>query len=185
MFSLHGLPHLTMNLRTSNTVCSLVFFQPPGQNWYREVLFVRWIYKLINYQCWKERKGRMKTCDWASMKSSMFYLILLIYFIGSRSRVLGLLDHWYYLLLTLAFCMPGTILRDFDGSVNKLLHKHYKVETGFVTMSQFIALEKELGTCSSILAWRVPWTEGPAELQFIGSQGTGYNWSDLARMLNL
>ena len=175
MFSLHGLPHLTMNLRTSNMFCSLVFFQPPGQNWYREVLFVRWIYKLINYQCWKERKGGMKTHDWASMNSSMFYLILLICFIGSRSRVLGLLDHWYCLLLTLAFCMPGTILRDFDGLVNKLLHKHYEVETGFVTMSQFIALKKELGTCSSILAWRVPWTEGPGELQFIGSKSTGHN----------
>ena len=71
--------------------------------------------------------------------------------------------------------MPGTILRDFDGLVNKLLHKHYEVETGFVTMSQFIALKKELGTCSSILAWRVPWTEGPGELQFIGSKSTGHN----------
>ena len=31
-------------------------------------------------------------------------------------------------------------------------------------------LEKEMATCSSILAWRVPWTEEPGGLQFVGSQ---------------
>ena len=29
-------------------------------------------------------------------------------------------------------------------------------------------LEKEMATCSSILAWKVPWTEEPGELQFMG-----------------
>ena len=32
------------------------------------------------------------------------------------------------------------------------------------------ALEKEMATHSSILAWKIPWTEEPAELQSIGSQ---------------
>ena len=31
-------------------------------------------------------------------------------------------------------------------------------------------LEKEMATHSSILAWRIPWTEEPAGLQFMGSQ---------------
>ena len=31
-------------------------------------------------------------------------------------------------------------------------------------------LEKEMATCSSILAWRIPWTEEPGRLQFLGSQ---------------
>ena len=26
-------------------------------------------------------------------------------------------------------------------------------------------LEKEMATCSSILAWKIPWTEGPSGLQ--------------------
>ena len=30
-------------------------------------------------------------------------------------------------------------------------------------------LEKEMATCSSILSWRIPWTEKPGELQFMGS----------------
>ena len=31
-------------------------------------------------------------------------------------------------------------------------------------------LENEMATHSSILAWRIPWTEKPGELQSIGSQ---------------
>ena len=36
-------------------------------------------------------------------------------------------------------------------------------------------LEKELATHSSILAWRILWTEEPGRLQFIGLQRDGYN----------
>ena len=31
-------------------------------------------------------------------------------------------------------------------------------------------LEKGMATYSSILAWRIPWTEEPGQLQFMGSQ---------------
>ena len=31
-------------------------------------------------------------------------------------------------------------------------------------------LEKEMATHSSILAWKMPWTEEPGGLQFVGSQ---------------
>ena len=33
-----------------------------------------------------------------------------------------------------------------------------------------ISLEKGMATYSSILAWRIPWTEEPGGLQFMGSQ---------------
>ena len=36
------------------------------------------------------------------------------------------------------------------------------------------------GTHSRILAWRIPWTEEPRELQSLGSQRVGHNLSDLA-----
>ena len=35
--------------------------------------------------------------------------------------------------------------------------------------------EEGMATHSSILAWRIPWTEEPGELQFIGSQRIGYD----------
>ena len=37
-------------------------------------------------------------------------------------------------------------------------------------------LEKEMATHSSILAWRIPWTEDPGRLQSMGSQKVGHNW---------
>ena len=46
-------------------------------------------------------------------------------------------------------------------------------------------LEKGVATHSSILAWRIPWTEEPGGLQFIGSQRAGHNWSDWAHMQDL
>ena len=36
-------------------------------------------------------------------------------------------------------------------------------------------LKKELATHSSILAWRMPWTEDPGGLQSMGSQAVGHN----------
>ena len=40
----------------------------------------------------------------------------------------------------------------------------------------------DLAIHSSILAWRIPWTEEPGRLQCIGSQRVRYNCSDLAHM---
>ena len=36
-------------------------------------------------------------------------------------------------------------------------------------------LEKEMATHSSILAWKIPWTEEPVGLQSTGSQRYGHN----------
>jgi len=38
------------------------------------------------------------------------------------------------------------------------------------SMAQEDALEKEMATHSSILAWKIPWTEEPGRLQSMGSQ---------------
>ena len=36
-------------------------------------------------------------------------------------------------------------------------------------------LEKEMATHSSILAWKIPWTEGPGTLLSMGSQRVGHD----------
>ena len=36
-------------------------------------------------------------------------------------------------------------------------------------------LEEEMATHSSILAWRIPWTEAPGGLQSMGSQRAGHD----------
>ena len=37
------------------------------------------------------------------------------------------------------------------------------------------ALEKEMAAHSSILAWKIPWTEEPGRLQSMGSQRVGHD----------
>ena len=43
-------------------------------------------------------------------------------------------------------------------------------EIGVQSLGQEDPLEKEMTTHSSILAWRIPWTEKPGQLQSMGSQ---------------
>ena len=43
-------------------------------------------------------------------------------------------------------------------------------ETGVRSLGWEDPLEKGMVTHSSILAWKIPWTEEPSELQFMGSQ---------------
>ena len=38
------------------------------------------------------------------------------------------------------------------------------------------SMEKEMATYSSVLAWRIPWTEEPSGLQSMGSQRVGREW---------
>ena len=42
-------------------------------------------------------------------------------------------------------------------------------------------LEEEMATCSSILAWRIPWTEELGGLQSMGSQRVKHDCSNLAQ----
>ena len=44
----------------------------------------------------------------------------------------------------------------------------------------FPALEKEMATHSSVLAWRIPGTAEPGGLPSMGSHRVGHDWSDLA-----
>ena len=55
------------------------------------------------------------------------------------------------------------------------------------TQVQFLGwedpLEKEMATHSSVLAWRIPWTEEPGRLQSIGSQKSRTRLSDFTFFL--
>ena len=46
-------------------------------------------------------------------------------------------------------------------------------ETQVLSLGQEDPLEKKMATHSSILAWRIPWTEEPGGLQSVGSQRVG------------
>ena len=48
-------------------------------------------------------------------------------------------------------------------------------ETWVQSLSQEDPLEKEMAPHSSIIAWKIPWTEEPGRLQSVGSQRVGHN----------
>ena len=50
----------------------------------------------------------------------------------------------------------------------------------FTLTFQFHALEKEMATHSSVLAWRIPGTGEPGGLPSVGSHRVGHDWRDLA-----
>ena len=52
--------------------------------------------------------------------------------------------------------------------------------SNFTFTFHFHALEKEMATHSSVLAWRIPGTEEPGGLQSMGSHRVGHDWSNAA-----
>ena len=57
-----------------------------------------------------------------------------------------------------------------ESDTTERLHFHF----------HFHALEKEMATHSSVLAWRIPGTGEPGGLPSMGSHRVGHDWSDLA-----
>ena len=50
------------------------------------------------------------------------------------------------------------------------------VETWVRSLDGEDPLEEGMATHSSILAWRIPWTEEPGGLRSLGSQRVGHDW---------
>ena len=48
-------------------------------------------------------------------------------------------------------------------------------ETWVQSLGQENPVEEGMATCSSIIAWKIPWTEEPGELQSVGSQRVRHN----------
>ena len=53
-----------------------------------------------------------------------------------------------------------------------LLREEYRFPFYLLVMS---STEKAMATCSSTLAWKIPWTEEPGRLQSIGSLRLGHD----------
>ena len=50
-------------------------------------------------------------------------------------------------------------------------------ETWVRAPAQEDSLDKEMATHSTILAWKIPWTEEPGELQYLGSKRARHDWA--------
>ena len=59
----------------------------------------------------------------------------------------------------------------------RLKHLPAMRETHVRSLGQEDPLEKEMATHSTILAWRIPWTEDPGRLQSTEFQRVGHDWA--------
>ena len=71
--------------------------------------------------------------------------------------------------------MPSALVGGFFTTKTSLVAQMVKnlpavQETWVLSRGQEDPLEKEMATHSSILAWRIPWTEEPGRLQSMESQ---------------
>ena len=89
-------------------------------------------------------------------------------------------ETWYQILDSpSSFCLPLWCCRQHNVS---RIHLVSLFCTCLVCLTQVRSLswedplEKEMETHSSILAWRIPWTEQPGGLQYMGSQRVGHGW---------
>ena len=67
--------------------------------------------------------------------------------------------------------------RSIGASLVAQMVKHLPAmqETWVQSLGREDPLEKKMVTHSSILAWRIPWTEEPGRLQSMGSQRVGHD----------
>ena len=81
--------------------------------------------------------------------------------------------------LNILICLG--MLKGFSGgsAVKNPPAKQETQETWVWFLGQEAPLEKEMATHSSILAWKILWTEEPGRLQSTGSQRVGHNWGSM------
>ena len=77
-------------------------------------------------------------------------------------------------------CLENPIVRGAWWAAVHGVAKSWTRLSGFTLSFHFRALEKEMATYSSILAWRIPGTGEPGGLLSMGSHRVRHDWSDLA-----
>ena len=130
-----------------------------------------------------------------------------IFYLGACSAFSQLCTHFSFVLWVYVFCKPklknsnffpaldrevecpqvdGLVLRRCVccclasqgaqwGRICRLMQEAQEMQVR--PLGQEDPLEEDTATHSSILAWKIPWTEEPCGLQFTGSQRVGHNWT--------
>ena len=75
------------------------------------------------------------------------------------------------------FTLSALLSISFWASLVALMLKNLPAmqETWLLSLGQKDTLEEGMAAYSSILAWRIPWTEKPGGLQSLGSQRVGHD----------
>ena len=78
-------------------------------------------------------------------------------------------------LVWLTMIAEGDLCPDFF--IAQMVKNLPAMQTWVRSLGQEDSLEKEMAIHSSILAWRIPWTNRPGRLQSMGSQRVGHSWA--------
>ena len=142
------------------------------KNW--EILIKIWFPALESSSSWQSwayiltwqqhLEGSMPV--WATVTSTPYYIW------GGQWPFTAAAVHpflsFFFLATPGSICFPG-------GSNGK--ESACNADTRVQSQGLEDPLEKELATHSSILDWRIPWTEKPGRLQSMGYQRVGHNWA--------
>ena len=90
-------------------------------------------------------------------------------------------NHVWKQLFIYKWGFPGCTSGNTRDCVTRL-PTHETKEMQLLSLGWEDLLEEGLATYSSILSWRILWTEEPGRLQSIGLQRVEHGWSDLACM---
>ena len=77
------------------------------------------------------------------------------------------------------FKVTSTLGGAWKAAVHRVTESRTRL-SDFTFTFHFHALEEEMATHSSVLAWRIPGTGKPGGLRSMGSHRVGHSWSDLA-----
>ena len=139
-----------------------------GRQWAEAKLFYSW--SLSSRQTFQKRQREPVMMHWMrTIKQSNQFWIALLCLIGEGNGI-----------PLQSSCLENPI----DGGAWwAAVHGVAKSRTrlsNFTFTFHFPALEKEMATHSSVLAWRIPGTGEPGGLPSVGSHRVGHDWSDLA-----
>ena len=97
-----------------------------------------------------------------------------------RATVHGVAKSWTRLTPLQYSCLENPMDRGAWWAAVHWVDKSRTWLSDFTFTFHFHALEKEVATHSSVLAWRIPGTVEPGGLPSMGWHRVGYDWSDLA-----
>ena len=111
---------------------------------------------------------KARILEWVVISISKYYPHLIEKSCASNCNCLSAISRIYIVLYSITASPGGSVANNLPA----------KQKTPIQSLGQEDPLEKEMAIHSSILAWRIPWTEEPGGLQSMGSQKSQTQVSD-------
>ena len=147
----------SFNISPSNEHSGLIYFR---MDWL-DLLAVQWTLKsLLQHHSSKA----------SILQHSAFFIVQLSHPHMTTGKTIALTRQTFV----------GKVMSLLFNMLSRLVAKSWTRLSDFTFTFHFHALQKEMATHSSVLAWRIPGTGEPGGLPSMGSHRVRHDWSDLA-----